>query len=279
MTAQCRARIVAVAPNGAYKTTQDHPRLPMDPGMIARTAAECLEAGAAMIHLHVRDGDGGHSLEPDLYRKAMAAIHTELGDRLSVQVTSEAARVYTAPEQIRLMGELAPASMSVGLREFLRSDSAVSEHDMAKFLAERVAQRCLVQYILFDTDDLGLYLALRDSGVIPESPHWLLFVLGRYRPGQVSDPADLLPFLARAEAFDVPWAVCAFGARELDCVAAAGLHGGHARIGFENNLLLRDGTRAPGNRELITQFAGVADELGWSLIDAEGFRNLFDGWG
>jgi uncharacterized protein (DUF849 family) len=50
--------ILAVAPNGARKTKADHPALPMTPEEIAMTAAACHEAGAAMIHLHVRDPDG-----------------------------------------------------------------------------------------------------------------------------------------------------------------------------------------------------------------------------
>ena len=55
--------LIMVAPNGARKTKADHPALPITPAELAATASACLEAGAAAIHLHVRDRDGGHTLE------------------------------------------------------------------------------------------------------------------------------------------------------------------------------------------------------------------------
>src|SRR6202008_3948323 len=88
--AEARGRVVlAVAPNGGRKTKADHPALPLTSGELARAAAECLERGASMIHLHVRDAEGRHSLDPEAYRAAIASICQEVGDRLVLQITSE----------------------------------------------------------------------------------------------------------------------------------------------------------------------------------------------
>ena len=57
------AEAIAVAPNGGRRGKKDHPALPIGPEELASTAAACLEAGAAMIHAHVRDRDGGHLLD------------------------------------------------------------------------------------------------------------------------------------------------------------------------------------------------------------------------
>src|SRR3990172_7545643 len=65
---------VSVAPNGAYKTKKDHPGLPMTAKELGETAAACHDAGAAMIHLHVRDHDGVHLLDEHAYRTATAAV-------------------------------------------------------------------------------------------------------------------------------------------------------------------------------------------------------------
>ncbi len=73
---------IAVAPNGGRRTKADHPALPMTPEELARTAAECLDAGAAMIHVHVRDRDGKHLLDAEAYRQAIGAIRAEVRDRL-----------------------------------------------------------------------------------------------------------------------------------------------------------------------------------------------------
>ena len=72
--------VIAVAPNGARKRRDDHPRLPLSPGELAQCAADCLAAGASMMHLHVRDAEGRHSLEPADYRAAIAAIRERTGD-------------------------------------------------------------------------------------------------------------------------------------------------------------------------------------------------------
>ena len=72
--AEGRGRVVVtVAPNGGRKTKADHPALPLTADELARTAAECLERGASMIHLHVRDAEGRHSLDPEAYRATIAA--------------------------------------------------------------------------------------------------------------------------------------------------------------------------------------------------------------
>src|SRR5690554_6718411 len=94
---------IAVAPNGARRTKADHPRLPMLPDELARDAAEARAAGAAMIHLHVRDAEGKHSLDLGLYREAIAAVRDAVGDRLVVQATTEAVGRYTPREQMALV--------------------------------------------------------------------------------------------------------------------------------------------------------------------------------
>ena len=82
---------------------KDHPALPIGPEELAATAAACLEAGAAMIHVHVRDRDGGHLLDADAYREATNAIRDAVGDRLVIQITSEAVGRYKPAEQMAVV--------------------------------------------------------------------------------------------------------------------------------------------------------------------------------
>ena len=86
--------ILAVAPNGARKTRADHPAMPVTAEECARAAAACREAGAAMIHLHVRDADQKHSLDAGAYADAIAAVRRETGDAMIIQMTTEAVGVY-----------------------------------------------------------------------------------------------------------------------------------------------------------------------------------------
>lgn len=264
--------ILTVAPNGAYKTPDDHPALPVTAQSLAQTARACLDAGAAMMHMHVRDTEHVHSLDPALYREAIAAVKAAVGDELLIQVTSEAARLYGPREQAEAMRALHPEALSVALREI--SAAPHTQEDVSRFFEWLARERILTQVILYDAADVAQWLALRADGVIPAGPWSVLFVLGRYSAGQVSSPSDLLPFLA---AFDgsTTWSMCAFGAQEHACAIAAAAFGGHVRVGFENNLWLRDGSIAPHNAALVGQVAEGARALGRPLATAAQARAIF----
>ena len=257
--------VIAVAPNGARKTKADHPALPMTPQEIADTGRRCADAGASMMHLHVRDAAGGHSLSPKLYKEATAALRGEVGDRLVIQITSEAVGRYAPEQQMEMVRELKPEAVSLAIREIL--PEGANEEPVREFLAWLVGEGTLPQFILYSADDVRRFERLIEDGVVPQGRHFLLFVLGRYSKNLTSAPADLLPFLENFE-LDFPWAVCAFGPRESACAAAAVALGGHARVGFENNLWLPDGRLAEDNSSLVKLAADAAGLLGRPLAKA-----------
>lgn len=261
--------IVTVAPNGAYKQSRDHAALPITADALAATARACLDAGAAMLHLHIRDAQGRHSLDAQAYREALRIVRRAVGQAMVIQVTSEAAGVYRAAEQIAMVQDLAPEALSVGLREIDQPE--IGEAGLQRFFAALARQRCMTQIIVYDLADLRRWQDLRARGVAPDAPWWLLFVLGRYSAGQQSRPGDLLPFVGAHQGSE-PWAVCAFGATENSCIAAAAALGGHARVGFENNLLCKDGSPAPDNAALVRQAVQVAQALGRPLASADDIR-------
>lgn len=264
--------IVTVAPNGAYKQPADHPAVPITPATLATTAKSCLDAGAAMLHMHIRDARGHHSLDVEGYREAQRVVRQAVGDAMVIQITSEAAGVYQAPAQIAMVEALQPEAVSIGLREIDKPE--IGEAGLQRFFADLAQRHTMVQVILYDVPDLRRWQALRASGVVPDAPWFLLFVLGRYSAGQTSSPRDLLPFLAAHEGPE-PWAVCAFGAAENTCITAATLFGGHARVGFENNLLCKDGSVAPDNTALVRQAVEAAAALGRPLATAADIRQRF----
>lgn len=264
--------ILANAPNGASRTQTDHPALPMTAAELARTAAEIAEAGAALIHIHVRDGEGRHLLDAEAYRAATRAIRAEVGDRLVVQITSEAAGRYAAPEQIAVVRAVRPEAVSLALREIV--PDAAAEPAAADFFAWARRERVLLQVILYEPAEVTRYVELKARGVLGEGGDFPLFVLGRYTPGQVSRPADLLPFLAVAGEELPLWSICAFGPRENACALAAAALGGHVRVGFENNLLSPDGRPAENNAAQIRRAAEGARLLGRPLADADAARAM-----
>ncbi|MEY4737883.1 MAG: hypothetical protein RL302_2202 [Pseudomonadota bacterium] len=264
--------IITVAPNGAYKQTADHPALPLTAANLAQTAKHCLDAGASMLHLHIRDAQGRHSLDVEGYRDALRVVRTAVGDAMVLQVTSEAARVYQPPEQMAMVQALRPEAVSVGLRELDQPE--IGEAGLAQFFEWLARERTMTQVILYDATDLQRWQVLRKRGVIPDAPWFLLFVLGRYSTGQTSSPKDLVPFIHTHDG-DEPWAVCAFGATEHACITAAAALGGHVRVGFENNLRLKNDSVAPHNQALVLQAADAAACLARPLATAGDIRQRF----
>lgn len=253
--------LLMVAPNGARRGHADHPAISLTPEALARDAVECFAAGAAAMHLHVRDGEGRHLLDASAYREALQAIRETVGEELVLQVTSEAGGRYAPDEQRRVIAELQPEAVSLSVRELF---SKPAEHMASGELCHSLAGAgSSIQYILYSPEDLKTFNALRQVGVVPDTPSLLLFVLGRYEKPPVADPARLPSFLAHLDARD-HWAVCAFGPTEGECMALAARKGGHARVGFENNLWRPDGKLAASNAELV----GLARER----IEAEGRR-------
>jgi len=267
--------ILTVAPNGAYKQRADHPAVPLTARALAADAKRCCDTGAGMLHLHIRKSNGAHSLDVEGYREALRVVRAAVGDEMVLQVTSEAAKRYEAPEQVAMVQALRPEAVSIGLREL--DVPAVGEAGLADFLGWLARERIMTQVILYDVADVQRWQALRADGTVPDAPWFLLFVLGRYSVGQTSSPLDLLPFVQAhtAAGQGEPWAMCAFGPTEHACAVTAAALGGHVRVGFENNLRLKDGSLASDNAALVAQSADAARVLGRPLATAAQIRARF----
>ncbi len=266
--------VIAVAPNGARKTKADHPALPITPKEIAVAAADAVAAGAAMIHLHVRDEQGRHSLDVEAYRAAIAAVRAAVGDDLLIQVTSEAVGIYSPEQQMTMIRELQPEAVSLAVREVVATPA--DESAAAKFFDWLASTDIVPQFILYSPEDLVRFDNLVARGVLPAAGYSVLFVLGRYAPGQRSTPQDLLPFLAQRKA-EHTWSICAFGPHETACVVTAAALGGHARVGFENNLHLSDGRLAKDNAALVKAVQLGAVAIGRPLANAAMARKIMQG--
>jgi 3-keto-5-aminohexanoate cleavage enzyme len=260
-----RPLVVMVAPNGARRTKADHAALPITPSEIARAAARCAEAGASVLHVHVRDDDGRHTLDPGRYRAAIQAIRAAVGERIVVQITTEAVGRYAPGEQIEVVRELRPEAVSLALAELI--PDAAAEAEAAALLDWLRRERIAPQYILYSPQEVAWFHDLRRRGVIPQRRPFALFVLGRYAERTEAQPPDVLPFLEAHTGTDCPWSLCAFGPREGACVLTAAGLGGQVRVGFENNLWLADGRLAASNAELVEQVTAGAKLVGREVAD------------
>ena len=249
-----RPTIIMAAPNGARKVKTDHPQLPVSIDETIAAAKACHAEGASILHAHVRGDQDEHVLDVARYKTLLAGLREQVPDML-VQVTTEAVGIYTPQQQYDVVFGVAPDFVSVGLREMLADDSAAA-HQLAKDFYHRAqAEHIYVQHILYDAHDITRMRAAMKAGILPAGAPHVLLVLGRYTADFQSDPSELAPLLGDGLPDMASWSICAFGYKEYDVMMAAVAAGGHCRVGFENNMHLKDGQLAPDNAALIRQLA------------------------
>ncbi len=263
--------IVMAAPNGARRGHDDHAALPITPRELADCAADLLAAGVSVLHLHVRDREGRHTLDADCYREAMRCIRRRVGDELILQVTTEAVGRYEPDDQMAMVRDVRPEAVSIALRELCPDDA--SETVASGFFHWAVRERIWSQHIVYSPEELVRFDTLRRKGLFGEEHPFCLLVLGRYADGQRGDPEELRRMTSAVDCDSFPWATCCFGPREHEAMAVALAEGGHARIGFENNLLLADGRPARDNAELVSQFVSTVQASPRKAASADDIRS------
>jgi len=246
-----QGRKIFVAPNGARLQKTDHWALPVTIEEIVACAIACHKEGAGGIHAHVRDIQGRHVLDAGLCMELLRELALK-APQMEVQITTEAAGMYTPAEQRALVEAVAPRSVSVALGEML----GAGDPDAAGRFYFRARERDIdVQHIVYDADEIIKIEHLIATGVIPGGELSLLFVLGRYARGQRSEAKMLIPFVDAVKSAglqpNVRFMVCAFGKEETACLLAAARAGGDCRVGFENNLYNFDGSLARDNAERV----------------------------
>ena len=267
------ATFIMAAPNGARRQKFDHPALPMTPAEIASECRNCRAAGAAIVHVHARHAaTGEHVLDPVAYAEVEAAVREATDGDLVIQLTTECVGRFSPADMMALVRARVPESASYAISELMPAPG--DEAEAARFLAWTQEARILNQYILYTPAEVDRFLDLHTRGVVPERRPLVLFVLGRYTPGQVSSPADLDPYLAAWSNARIvsDWAICAFGRAEDACVRYAMERGGHARVGFENNLYRPDGVLASSNADLVAAARSSAANLARPVMTPADFR-------
>ena len=171
-----------------------------------------------------------------------------------------------------MVKELKPEAVTLSLVELI--PGADYEVQAAHFFTWLSAEIIFTQFIVFNSNEVRYLAELVQRGIVPTQDPCILYVLGRYSQEQPSKPSDLDVFL-KVGLFKKAWFVCAFGKDEAKCIDYALSRGGHARIGFENNLFLPNGKKAKNNAELLRIAAAHAVKRNRVLADADQARNLF----
>lgn len=265
--------IITAAITGAETTKQMNPALPVSAEEQARAAAECVEAGAAVIHLHVRGKDGKPSQDLEDFRASIESIRAACDPKPIIQISTGGA--VGAPMEARVqpiikfkpeMASLNIASMNFGDEVFLNTPPDV------KNLARRMQElRVIPEIEVYDAGHIDIAKRLLKEGLLSHPIHYQ-FVLGV--PGGLSGEAQNLNFMARSIDPEDTWAVAGVGRYQLPCSVMAVVMGGHIRVGFEDNVFSHKGVLAKSNAELVARVKRIADECGRPVAGPDEARRM-----
>ena len=282
--------VITCAVTGNLTRPEQTPHLPITPEQIASSALEAAEAGAAQVHLHVRDpATGRPSMDLALYAEVVQRIRAANSDLVVNLTTGPGGRFIPSEDDPRIAAPgttlLAPEKRVQHVAE-LRPDvcsldfnTMNSGNDVVMNTPKNVRRMAAVireagvrpELEIFDSGDMHLARDLIADGSL-QGPGMWTFVHG-VKYGFDASPETLLYArgLLPAGAF---WSAFGVGRHAFPMVAAAYLAGGHVRVGLEDNIYLARGVLAPSNAALVQRARRIVEDLGGQVATAAQAREL-----
>lgn len=264
--------IITAAICGAEVTKEMNPAVPYTIEEIVREAKSAYDAGAAVIHLHVRMDDGTPTQDKERFRLAMDAIRKELPDVIILPSTGGAVGM-TAEERLQPV-ELKPeiATLDCGTCNFGGDDIFVNTENMMIEFAKRMkAAGVKPELEVFEKGMIDNAMRLAKKGLI-EPPYQFNIVLG-VNGAMTGTPRDLT-FMVDSLPKEATWCATGIGRYEFDLAAVAIVMGGNVRVGFEDNVYLEKGVLANSNGQLVEKVAKIAKLLGREIATPAEARKM-----
>jgi uncharacterized protein (DUF849 family) len=283
--------IITCALTGAGDTVGRSEHVPVTPEQIAESGIAAARAGAAVVHIHVRDPQTGQgSREVALYREAVERIRASDAD-VVINTTAgmggdlmldpqhptqfvEGTDLVSGVERLAHVEELLPdiCTLDCGSLNFGEGSLVyVSTPDMLREGAKRIQELGVrVEMEIFDTGHLWFGRKLVEEGLIDDPPMFQLCMDIPY--GAPADPA-LLAAMVRQLPEGAVWASFALGRMQMPWVAQSVLLGGHVRVGLEDNLYLSRGVKAT-NAQLVERARTIIEAMGASVATPDDARAI-----
>lgn len=239
--------IITCAITGAETTKEAQPKLPVTIQEQIESAHECYEAGATVIHLHVRDASGKPSQKLEDFDKVITGIRKvcpviiqiSTGGAVGTPMEERLAPLSLKPE----MASLNMGSINFGNEVFENLPSTIEA------LAKRMNEFKIVPELeCYDAAMIEYAQKLIIKNIIPE-PYHFQFVLGT--PQGLTASLENISYLKSKIPDNATWAIAGIGRTEVPSLMTAIAHGGHVRVGFEDNIYWSKGVLAESNAQLV----------------------------
>lgn len=290
--------IISCAVTGAIHVPSMSPYLPIKPDEIAKSAIDASKAGAAAVHIHVRDTSTG---EPTMDLGLFGEVIQEISRNTDAVINITTGGAPTMKPDERMVGvkkfrpELASinmGSMNFGLfpamdkiREYTygweknyleRSKDNVFKntfYDQEKIFGIMKETGTKPEMECYDVAHLYNTAYWADKGAI-DPPFWLQLIFGIL--GGIQPSIENLVFMKTTAdklfGSDYVWSTLAAGRHEFNLCTVSAIMGGHARVGLEDNLYIGKGKLAKNNAEMVLKMIRLITELDFEHSTAEEMR-------
>jgi len=281
---------ITCAVTGNLTTPEQTPHLPITPEQIADACLGAAEAGAAIVHIHVREpGSGKPSMELGYYRDVVERIRAQNTQLILNITTGPGGRFVPSPDEPRIaaagttlmvpekrvehIAVLRPEICTIDLNTMNSGKEVViNTPGNVRRMAEVMRDAGVKPEIeLFDSGDIALMGDLLKDGTL-EGPALCSFVMGvRYgfqpSPETVLYARNLLPAGAEFTAIGI-------GKAAFTAVAQSYLAGGHVRVGLEDTVYLSRGQLASSNAALVEKARRIVEDLGGQIATPREAREI-----
>ena len=274
--------ILTCAVSGSHNNFHKHPDFPITPAQITQACLDARSAGAAVVHIHVRDPETGiHSGDPALFREVVERIRDSGSDVVINLTTGWGARYVPSPDdptvaaegttlttpkrRMRHIEDMRPDICTLDCGTFNFGDQVFMNTPADLRVMAGIAKDIGVKPEIecFEPGHVVMARELIDEGLIEAPPMFQLCLGIRYAspatPEHMSVMRNMLPDDAR-------WAAFGISRWEFPMVAEALTQGGHARVGLEDNLYLSRGEFG-SNGQLVEKAVRIARELGADVVE------------
>src|SRR5256885_9420161 len=248
--------LITVAPTGAEAEKADAPALPVTLDELVTAAKECAVAGAAVIHVHIRDADARPTLDLSRLRDTVAALRESTD--LIVQLSTGGAVTDPYENRLRVLrAEPDACSLTCGTVNFGDDVFMNPWPFMVELYRLTQEMEIVPEFELFDLGHVAALHRLLDKHGAPYGGHVHCdLVMGV--PGGM--PGDARTLVAAVEALPegATWSATGIGRTTLPVMYAALSAGGHLRVGMEDTLTYAKGRPVRANAQLVERAAALA---------------------
>ena len=268
--------IITAAICGAEVTKEQNPAVPYTVEEIVREAKSAVDAGAAIVHLHVRYDDGTPTQSRDRFQECEEAILKECPNVILIPSTGGA--VGMTPDERLQSTDTTPlpemATLDCGTCNFGDEIFDNTLPTMRAFGKRMMERGIKPEYECFEMGHLDTIIRMARKGEAPGDPMQFNFVLGV--PGCTPATVENLCWLVKNIPAGSTWTATGIGRHAFTLAAPAIVMGGNVRVGFEDNLYLERGVLAKSNGELVDKVVRMAKLLGREVANSDEAREILN---